>query len=138
MVNGKRGRLNMVTSPDLSNLSFVLRQGVKYFELVAEQVERELLPGIWIRGWGYNGSIPGPTIQVYPGDYVHIRVYNALPEATSVHWHGRTYLTSWTVHRILNRPQKLNRADILIIIFQSSIRQEHICITRITTSVGRE
>lgn len=78
----------MVISPDLETLPYVMRQGVKYFELIAEPVERELLPGLWIRGWGYNGSIPGPTIQVYPGDYVNIRVYNALPEATSVHWHG--------------------------------------------------
>ena len=78
----------MVISPDVENLSYVMRQGVKCFELIAEPVERELLPGLWIRGWGYNGSIPGPTIQVYPGDYVNIRVYNALPEATSVHWHG--------------------------------------------------
>ncbi|WP_238884369.1 multicopper oxidase family protein [Clostridium sp. YIM B02551] len=37
---------------------------------------------------GYNGSTPGPTIQVYPGDYVNIRVYNNLTESTSVHWHG--------------------------------------------------
>ncbi len=78
----------MVVSPDLFDLPYEMRQGVKYFELVAEPVERELLPGVWIQGWGYNGSIPGPTIQVYPGDYVNIRVYNALPEATSVHWHG--------------------------------------------------
>ena len=78
----------MVISPDVENLSYVMRQGVKCFELIAEPVERELLPGIWIRGWGYNGSIPGPTIQEYPGDYVNIRVYNFLPEATSVHWHG--------------------------------------------------
>ncbi|SDD72328.1 multicopper oxidase family protein [Sporomusa acidovorans] len=78
----------MVTSPDLFDLPYELRQGVKYFELVAEPVERELLPGLFIRGWGYNGSIPGPTIKVYQGDYVNIRVYNSLPEATSVHWHG--------------------------------------------------
>lgn len=61
---------------------------MKYFELVAEPVTRELLPGLYIKGWGYNGSIPGPTIQVYPGDYINIRVYNRLPEATSIHWHG--------------------------------------------------
>jgi FtsP/CotA-like multicopper oxidase with cupredoxin domain len=65
-----------------------MKDGVKYFQLIAEPVQRELLPGLFIKGWGYNGSIPGPTIQVYPGDYVYIRVYNRLPEATSIHWHG--------------------------------------------------
>ena len=32
--------------------------------------------------------MPGPTIVVFPGDNVQIRVYNRLPENTSVHWHG--------------------------------------------------
>lgn len=78
----------MVISPDLHNLPYMIRNGVKYFELVAEPVIRELIPGIYIKGWGYNGSIPGPTILVYPNDEVNIRVYNKLPEPTSVHWHG--------------------------------------------------
>lgn len=78
----------MVITPDIPDLPFILQSGVKYFELIAEPVIRELLPGFYINGWGYNGSIPGPTIQVYPYDYVNIRVINRLPEATSVHWHG--------------------------------------------------
>jgi FtsP/CotA-like multicopper oxidase with cupredoxin domain len=79
---------DLVVTPDIANLPFVIKKGVKYFELVATPVQRELLPGLFIKGWGYNGSIPGPTIQVYPGDYVNIRVYNKLSESTSVHWHG--------------------------------------------------
>lgn len=75
-------------TPGIEDLSFTLRNGIKYFELVAEPVKQEILPGIFIKGWGYNGSIPGPTIKVCPGDYVNIRVYNCLPEPTSVHWHG--------------------------------------------------
>lgn len=78
----------MVTTPDILDLPYKLQNGIKYFELIAEPVKRELLPGLYINGWGYNGSIPGPTIQVYHGDYVNIRVFNHLPEATSVHWHG--------------------------------------------------
>lgn len=78
----------MVITPDVPDLPYSLQNGVKFFELVAEPVKRELLPGLYINGWGYNGSIPGPTIQVYSGDYVNIRVINHLPEATSVHWHG--------------------------------------------------
>jgi manganese oxidase len=78
----------MVTTPDVGNLPCIVRQGIKHFELVAEPVNREILTGITIKGWGYNGSIPGPTIKVYPGDWVNIRVYNCLEEPTSVHWHG--------------------------------------------------
>lgn len=58
----------MVISPDIPDLPYITHHGVKHFELVAEPVERELLPGLSICGWGYNGTIPGPTIQVYPGD----------------------------------------------------------------------
>lgn len=78
----------MVITPDVPNLPCVEKKGIKYFELVAEPVQREILPGLFIKGYGYNGSIPGPTILVYPGDYVNIRVHNRLPEPTSVHWHG--------------------------------------------------
>ena len=78
----------MVITPDVPELPYTLENGIKYFELIAEPVKREILPGLYLNGWGYNGSIPGPTIQVFPGDYVNIRVKNHLPEATSIHWHG--------------------------------------------------
>jgi len=41
-----------------------------------------------VDAWGYNGSIPGPTIEVVEGDRVRIIVDNHLPELTSMHWHG--------------------------------------------------
>jgi hypothetical protein len=56
----------MVVSPDLQDLSYVNLHGVKFFELIAEPVEREILPGVYLKGWGYNGSIPGPTIRGMP------------------------------------------------------------------------
>ena len=78
----------MVITPDVPNLPYTFHNGIKYFELVAERVKREILSGLFINAWGYNGSMPGPTIQVYPGDYINVRVINNLPESTSVHWHG--------------------------------------------------
>ena len=38
--------------------------------------------------WGFNGSAPGPTIQVNQGDRVRVLFENHLPEPTSMHWHG--------------------------------------------------
>jgi FtsP/CotA-like multicopper oxidase with cupredoxin domain len=61
---------------------------VKEFHLVAEVVKRELAPGRMVNLWGYNGSVPGPTIQINQGDRVRIIVDNHLPEITSMHWHG--------------------------------------------------
>jgi len=77
-----------VVTPDIADLPFELDNGVKVFHLVAEPVKREIFPGRVIDLWGYNGTAPGPTIQVNQGDRVRVIVDNHLPEATSVHWHG--------------------------------------------------
>lgn len=76
------------TAPDLEKLPFTLKNGVKEFHLVPQPVQREFLPGYWMNVWGFNGSMPGPTIEVNQGDRIRIVVSNELPEATTVHWHG--------------------------------------------------
>ena len=38
--------------------------------------------------WGYDGSVPGPTIRVPHGQRVTRRFVNGLPQPTTVHWHG--------------------------------------------------
>ncbi len=38
--------------------------------------------------WGFNGSTPGPLLRFRQGDPVDIRLSNALPQETAVHWHG--------------------------------------------------
>lgn len=78
----------MVITPGIKDLPFTYENGCKLFELTAEEILWELVDGIFIRAWGYNGSTPGPTIHVFPGDKVIFRVYNHLPVRTSVHWHG--------------------------------------------------
>jgi FtsP/CotA-like multicopper oxidase with cupredoxin domain len=77
-----------VVTPNGSTLPYKLDRGVKVFHLVAEQVKREIAPGMVINAWGYNGQTPGPTIEAVEGDRVRILVTNHLPEDTSVHWHG--------------------------------------------------
>jgi FtsP/CotA-like multicopper oxidase with cupredoxin domain len=77
-----------VQTPDIPSLPFELDGGVKVFNLVAEPVKRELIPGRTMEVWGYNGSCPGPTIQVNQGDRVRIVFENHLPESSTIHWHG--------------------------------------------------
>jgi len=77
-----------VQTPDVPNLPFEVDNGVKVFQLIAEPVNRELVPGRVVNLWGYNGTTPGPTIQVTQGDRVRIIFDNHLPEPTSMHWHG--------------------------------------------------
>src|SRR5690349_24984071 len=38
--------------------------------------------------WGFNGSVPGPVLRYAQGAEVKLGVQNALPQATTVHWHG--------------------------------------------------
>jgi manganese oxidase len=75
-------------APDLDKLPWKLIDGVKEFHLVAQAVSREFLPGYAMRVYGFNGSMPGPTIEVTQGDRVRIIVHNELPEPTFIHWHG--------------------------------------------------
>ncbi|XP_074372615.1 laccase-1 isoform X2 [Apium graveolens] len=43
-----------------------------------------------------NGEYPGPTITVYEGDNVEIKVNNRGPDNTTIHWHGVKQLrTGW-------------------------------------------
>jgi bilirubin oxidase len=38
--------------------------------------------------WLYNGMLPGPLVELYEGQRVRIRFDNALPEESTIHWHG--------------------------------------------------
>ncbi|MBX3707157.1 MAG: copper oxidase [Pseudomonadales bacterium] len=69
-------------------LPYRLRDGVKEFHLVAEEIDHEFSPGSRARCWGYNGTTPGPTIEAVEGDRVRILVTNRLGEPTTIHWHG--------------------------------------------------
>jgi FtsP/CotA-like multicopper oxidase with cupredoxin domain len=77
-----------IITPDVPDLPFTLDASTKVFRLRAQPVKRKIAPFKTIDAWGYNGSCPGPTIQVNQGDRVRIIVENALPESTSMHWHG--------------------------------------------------
>ena len=83
-----KGASALVETPDIPNLPFTMDNGVKVFHLVAEPVRRELVPGRVMDVWGYNGTSPGPTIQVSQGDRVRVILDNHLPEPTTMHWHG--------------------------------------------------
>jgi FtsP/CotA-like multicopper oxidase with cupredoxin domain len=69
-------------------LPYRMNDGVKEFHLVAEEIEHEFAPGSRAVCWGYNGTTPGPTIEVVEGDRVRLFLTNRLPEHTTMHWHG--------------------------------------------------
>lgn len=66
----------------------VLPDGTKEFKLTAKVVDWEVAPGQTVRAWTYNGMVPGPMIQVNPGDRVRVTLRNELPQSTEIHFHG--------------------------------------------------
>lgn len=46
------------------------------------------LGGLTMPTWTYGDALPGPLLRASAGDRLVVRVDNALPATTSVHWHG--------------------------------------------------
>jgi len=67
-----------------------LEDGVKVFELTAEEIQWETEPGVFVDAMGFNGTVPGPELRVNPGDRVRIVVRNEMTQPTTMHLHGVT------------------------------------------------
>ncbi len=57
-------------------------------DLEARAADWEVAPGRTVRGWTFNGQVPGPTIEANVGDTLVVRLTNNLDEPTTIHWHG--------------------------------------------------
>jgi FtsP/CotA-like multicopper oxidase with cupredoxin domain len=66
----------------------VVRGGVREWELVAEEKEIEIAPGVKYAAWTYNGRVPGPTLRAHEGERLRIRFVNAANHPHTVHFHG--------------------------------------------------
>ncbi len=77
-----------VVTTDVGDLPYEMEGEVKVFRLTAHVFKRQIAPDKTIDVWGFNGSAPGPTIQVTQGDKVRVIFKNELPEGSSIHWHG--------------------------------------------------
>ncbi len=63
--------------------------GVKVYNLTADEIDWEVEPGVVRKGMAYNGQIPGPQIRVRVGDRVRVNLKNDLEESTAMHFHGQ-------------------------------------------------
>ncbi len=66
----------------------VAEDGVREFDLIADEGSREFRPGVSTPTWGFDGDYLGPTLAANVGERVRIRVDNRLAVPTTVHWHG--------------------------------------------------
>ena len=77
-----------VVTTEVGDLPFDMDGDTKVFRLTAHVLRQQIAPDKTIDLWGFNGSAPGPTIQVTQGDKVRVIFKNELPEPSSIHWHG--------------------------------------------------
>src|SRR5688500_4117418 len=65
-----------------------LRGGVREWEIVAEDREIEVAPGVKYAARAYNGRVPGPTLRAREGDRLRVRFINASSHPHTIHFHG--------------------------------------------------
>ena len=63
------------------------RNGRLEVDLVAQNTA-VAIPGGPARALTYNGQLPGPRLEVEPGDRVRIQLHNRLDRPTNLHYHG--------------------------------------------------
>jgi bilirubin oxidase len=84
--SGQPSPETLTSPPLLRNTSE--KPGVVELDLTAAPARVELVAGKPTTAWAYNGTVPGPTIELHEGDSVTIHFHNKLPQTTTVHWHG--------------------------------------------------
>jgi FtsP/CotA-like multicopper oxidase with cupredoxin domain len=62
--------------------------GVREWELVAEEKEIEVAPGVKYAAWAYNGRVPGPTLRAREGERLRIHFTNGSAHPHTIHFHG--------------------------------------------------
>jgi FtsP/CotA-like multicopper oxidase with cupredoxin domain len=62
--------------------------GVREWEIVAEDREIEVAPGVKYAAWTYNGRVPGPTLRAREGERLRIRFVNGSKHPHTMHFHG--------------------------------------------------
>jgi FtsP/CotA-like multicopper oxidase with cupredoxin domain len=69
----------------------VRREGgrtVREWELIAQDKEIEVAPGVKFAAWTYNGRVPGPTLRATEGDRLRIKFLNGSQHPHTIHFHG--------------------------------------------------
>jgi FtsP/CotA-like multicopper oxidase with cupredoxin domain len=62
--------------------------GVREWELIAEEKTIEVAPGVRYDAWAYNGRVPGPTLRAREGERLRIHFTNGSQHPHTIHFHG--------------------------------------------------
>ena len=63
------------------------KAGLLKLDLVAQEMPISI-PGTSRRALTYNGLLPGPQLELEPGDLVQLELHNRLKNPTNLHFHG--------------------------------------------------
>ena len=61
---------------------------LREWDIVAQDAEIEVAPGVKYEAWTYNGRVPGPTLRAREGDLMRINFVNASDHPHTMHFHG--------------------------------------------------
>ncbi|HEX5763389.1 MAG TPA: multicopper oxidase domain-containing protein [Solirubrobacterales bacterium] len=61
---------------------------LREWEIVAQDKEIEVAPGVKYEAWTYNGRVPGPTLRAREGERLRIRFVNGSAHPHTMHFHG--------------------------------------------------
>jgi manganese oxidase len=61
---------------------------VREWNIVAEDKEIEVAPGVKFAAWTYNGRVPGPTLRAREGERLRINFVNGSKHPHTIHFHG--------------------------------------------------
>ncbi|HEY5708308.1 MAG TPA: multicopper oxidase domain-containing protein [Solirubrobacterales bacterium] len=61
---------------------------LREWEIVAQDREIEVAPGVKYEAWTYNGRVPGPTLRAREGEKLRLRFLNASEHPHTMHFHG--------------------------------------------------
>ena len=61
---------------------------LREWELVAYNKELEIVPGVRVGAWTFNGRVPGPTLRCREGELLRIRFVNDGTHPHTIHFHG--------------------------------------------------
>jgi FtsP/CotA-like multicopper oxidase with cupredoxin domain len=79
-------------------------ESVVRYRLEAGEVDWEIAPGRMVRGYGFNGEVPGPVLEAKQGVPLEIEFTNRLPEPTVIHWHGLRIPAAMDGTEVVQRP----------------------------------
>ena len=61
---------------------------LREWQIVAQDREIEVAPGVKYEAWTYNGRVPGPTLRAREGERLRIHFINGSEHPHTMHFHG--------------------------------------------------